>query len=92
MDKADNMVLVMMLEPEMAFSSTFMSPVFLMLRGMCGDSLWISSRDTFGQISRTLEPSPVRIYLDHLVSILGVLEHTCAGSDGFISKMRSDEA
>jgi len=46
-ERPDRMALVMMLEPAIAFSRTFMSPVFLMLRGMCGDSLWISSRDTY---------------------------------------------
>merc|ERR1712000_457006 len=41
-----------------------MSPVFLMLRGMCGDSLWISSRDTLtiSYPSLVFSRTPVRAY------------------------------
>lgn len=46
MERAERMVLVMMFEPAMAFSRTLMSPLFLMLRGMWGESRWISSLET----------------------------------------------
>lgn len=46
-DRADRIDLVMMLDPAIEFSKTLMSELFLMFFGICGESLWISSRETF---------------------------------------------